>query len=389
MKPLTDAVLKRVKPGITLADGLVPGLRYRSGTWILRYRHDEGERRLLKQVKLGALPVMDLEKARARARELKAERQAGTSPQAFVQMQKDEMAAGNAAHAKQRYEVRDLLIHYGNEHINQRRSKKGIYESVNLFKRLPEEFMERPAQTIQRSEAHGLLQLFEAPSVRRTLGRELRAAWDHAIAAGRIEERNPFVKLKLPPQGKRGRYLNDAELKLLLAWLPSLPRTSRDVLHLMLLCGPRPVEVCSLRRTDVQGNVAQLLDTKTGNPRDLHLPMQAQAIIDARPVAKRAKDAVWLFPSPTMRGKHLDQKAAYLGIYARRDDMPVKDFTLYDARRTFRTGLSRIGCPQEVAELLIGHSKAGIVGVYDLSSRPEEQRLWVQKWADHLDTLRP
>ena len=34
--------------------------------------------------------------------------------------------------------------------------------------------------------------------------------------------------------------------------------------------------------------------------------------------------------------------------------------------RTVRTGLSRLGCPSDVAEAILGHSKKGIEGTYNL-----------------------
>ena len=62
-------------------------------------------------------------------------------------------------------------------------------------------------------------------------------------------------------------------------------------------------------------------------------------------------------------------------------------WTAHDLRRSCRTGLARLGCPREVAEAALGHSKAGIVGVYDLHRYEREVGEWLQKWADHLDAL--
>ena len=65
------------------------------------------------------------------------------------------------------------------------------------------------------------------------------------------------------------------------------------------------------------------------------------------------------------------------------NDMP--DWNPHDLRRTVRTGLSRLGCPAEVAEAVLGHSKKGIQGTYDLHTYEKECAEWLQKWADHLD----
>ncbi|ERS12835.1 site-specific integrase [Alloalcanivorax xenomutans] len=59
----------------------------------------------------------------------------------------------------------------------------------------------------------------------------------------------------------------------------------------------------------------------------------------------------------------------------------------HDLRRTVRTGLARLGCPSEIVEAALGHSQKGIEGTYNLHGYEEECREWLQRWADHLDTL--
>ena len=69
--------------------------------------------------------------------------------------------------------------------------------------------------------------------------------------------------------------------------------------------------------------------------------------------------------------------------------LDIPSWTAHDLRRTARTGLASLGSPQPVAEALLGHTKGGIVGVYDLHQYFDEEGEWLQRWADHLDTLRP
>ena len=40
--------------------------------------------------------------------------------------------------------------------------------------------------------------------------------------------------------------------------------------------------------------------------------------------------------------------------------------------------------PKEVAEAILGHSKKGIEGVYDLHEYENESAIWLQKWSNHL-----
>ena len=47
-----------------------------------------------------------------------------------------------------------------------------------------------------------------------------------------------------------------------------------------------------------------------------------------------------------------------------------------------------MGCPSEVAEAVLGHSRKGIEGTYDLHSYEAECREWLQRWADHLGSFK-
>jgi len=65
----------------------------------------------------------------------------------------------------------------------------------------------------------------------------------------------------------------------------------------------------------------------------------------------------------------------------------IERWSPHDLRRTVRTGLARLGCPFEVAEAVLGHTRGGIEGVYDLHTYESEAKKWLQIWNDHLDQL--
>lgn len=56
-------------------------------------------------------------------------------------------------------------------------------------------------------------------------------------------------------------------------------------------------------------------------------------------------------------------------------------------RRTVRTGLSRLQCPNEVAEAVLGHTRGGVEGIYNLYKYDAECKMWLQAWADYLEKL--
>ncbi|MEY1230683.1 hypothetical protein AB7107_14815 [Proteus terrae] len=67
--------------------------------------------------------------------------------------------------------------------------------------------------------------------------------------------------------------------------------------------------------------------------------------------------------------------------------LDIPDWSPHDLRRTVRTGLAKLGCPNEVGEAILGHSRSGIEGTYDLYNYASECKVWLQKWVDHMGSL--
>lgn len=67
--------------------------------------------------------------------------------------------------------------------------------------------------------------------------------------------------------------------------------------------------------------------------------------------------------------------------------LDIPNWTPHDLRRTVRTGLSRLQCPDEVAEAILGHTKSSIKRVYNLYKYDAKCKEWLQKWGDYLDAL--
>jgi integrase len=57
------------------------------------------------------------------------------------------------------------------------------------------------------------------------------------------------------------------------------------------------------------------------------------------------------------------------------------EFTLHDCRRTFRSGLSRVGVDREIAELMLNHSRGDLVERYDREARTAARAAAADKWA--------
>jgi integrase len=65
-------------------------------------------------------------------------------------------------------------------------------------------------------------------------------------------------------------------------------------------------------------------------------------------------------------------------------------WVFHDLRRTFASGMARLGINLPVIEKLLNHisgSFAGIVGIYQRHSFSDEKRIAMQAWARHVEAI--
>ena len=70
-----------------------------------------------------------------------------------------------------------------------------------------------------------------------------------------------------------------------------------------------------------------------------------------------------------------------------RDTETWGHWTPHDLRRTMRTGLSACKVRPDIAELSIGHTKRGIVAVYDQHGFEAERRAALEAWQRRLNAI--
>jgi integrase len=70
-----------------------------------------------------------------------------------------------------------------------------------------------------------------------------------------------------------------------------------------------------------------------------------------------------------------------------RRNAKIEGWTLHDIRRTVRTRLSALRVPEQTAELVIGHSKRGLVRVYDQHKYIDEMREALEAWNAKLESI--
>jgi integrase len=314
--------------------------------------------------------------------------------------------------------VKQICRNYLVGYVERTRTPKGTRIIQRIFDGMLSTIEDLPAESISRGQAFDLLNLYaNTPSLAKTLRGALGAAWDYAIDSGKLPETTPnwwrlVLRGKLQTtgrtvQGERvtaKRILTDAEIAMLIPWLPNISEMLRDVVTLYLWTGTRGAEIVAMKGAEITEESDGLWWTipkaKTKNAKvlsatDHRVPLvgRAEEVVRRR-MAEYGKG--YFFPG---RGTtHNEQKSVQQGIYYHqpycpgapehnRPRFPVTHWAPHDLRRTVRTKLAAIGCPHEVAEALLGHVLPGVAGIYNRHNYDKERRLWLTRLAENLESL--
>ena len=416
---------KLLQPGQHLVIGGCPGLRLVASaarkTWAYRYKSPGSG--LMKQVSLGQYPGVTVQAAVAEWDKLRAQRAAGVDPgQQRRQSKRDGRADNNGPGALQ---VQAVVKMYITGHLDPSRTTASALSARRALERLladEPDFARRPAAQLTRSQAFELLDTRKStPTAAAKLRALLGAAWDYALDAGKLDQDQPnwwraVMKGRLKSKGKlmqgkhvgqQRRTLQGAEIGELLRWLPNMQPVAADTTVLYLWTCARGVEILGMQpshvREEADGTwwtVPKALTKNADVPAavDLRIPLVGRALEIVQRRMKAAGKSGPMFANQS--GEPYAQKAFSTYIYdlqpyskkseKRQGDglvLPITGWSPHNLRRTGRTLLSALGCPQEVAEAIVGHMPAQIVGVYNAYSYDAERRLWLSRLDKHLEAL--
>jgi len=450
-KPLTPTQIKAMKPDQTLVDtGENIGLRVICGkrgakTFFYRYRSPVDNK--LKQIKLGQfVPAIDedtslpmgkmklgLSSARQLFTQLKIQRNSGVCPATKIKEDAKKQALKERAESltiermvevylSQRVEDHRGIDNYGNptdKIITGSRSKiknqKETRRSLEAYSK--KDFGRKQAAAVTHVDIKNLINSILAKGFNVQAGivlNELSLAYNYCIGRPEPvqgihyeqwlpylpeEQINPCIqakmffnsqKTKLTPS-QRKRVLDDKEIAHVIKWLPEskIPAICKHALYLTLMTGVRSGEAVEATKANFDLDKATwFVKGKAGADRYIQLSYQVVAYL--KPILEDKHNATdYLLPASTT-GKPQAQKqlSEQLSNVRRRNLVPdIPHWTPHDLRRTCRTGLSRLKCPSNIAEAVLGHSKKGVEGTYDLYQYEDGCAEWLQKWADHIDVL--
>jgi integrase len=356
-------------------DGSLPGFGVRtrgnSRHYVLQFRVGRQQRR----ESLGDVRKITLDQARSIARQRFAQVELGTDPAA-------EKAKARAADAATALTLGVTATRYLDDKVD--RLSRGSYASAQ--RHLEKHFARltgRPLADITRAEIAAQLQTIIKDHGRVAAARArstLSSLYAWSIGQG-LCEANPVMGTIDPAKDiqARDRVLSDRELAAV--WNACADDDFGKIVKLLVLTGCRRDEIGSLRWSEIDLNAGTLtISAERSKNRRAHvltLPPMALDILKSIP-RRQGRDFVF-----GVSGQGFQRWGAYTtALRGRLGEM--LQWRIHDLRRTYRTGLGRLGIPSHVAELAINHTRQGIQAVYDRHTYQREIAHALALWADHV-----
>jgi integrase len=210
---------------------------------------------------------------------------------------------------------------------------------------------------------------------------------------------NPVTDIDRPaPPAARERTLNDSEIVWFWRATDVVGEPFGALLKVLALSGVRLSEAAGMRRFSELGDDGtwNLPGVRTKNHRAFSLPLPALAreIIAAVP-GKLGSDLVFSTNGLTAVSGWSRMKCRLdrlmLDIAKQeRPDAVIERWTLHDLRRSFASGLQRLGVRTEVIERALNHrsgSFSGVSGIYQRDPMTEDVRAALALWSSHIESL--
>jgi integrase len=197
---------------------------------------------------------------------------------------------------------------------------------------------------------------------------------------------SPLEGIQLIMGKRRKRVLNDQELVAVWRAAEAQGYPHGTVIQLLILFGQRKSETgaFSWPWINERERTITIPDTITKNKTEHTFPYGelAHSIIEKIP---RRNRSAFLFPS------RYEDDAPFSGWSKFKTELNdgCAHWTLHDLRRTFRTGLGRLGVAPHIAERMVNHisSRSEMEETYDLWTYLPEMRAAMEKWEAHLLSL--
>lgn len=355
------------------------GVRLRGGrkSWVAQYRVGLQQRR----ESLGDVRKVKLDDARGIARARFAQAELGTDPAA-------ERARAKSAALASKLTLTAVATRYLEAKAGVQRARTYGQAKLHLLGPHWRPFANRPIEAIKRAEIATRLQEIVTEHGRTAAGRargNLSALFAWAMKEG-LCDANPAIATNDPAEGikPRERVLSDRELATV--WNACQDDDFGRIVRLLALTGCRREEIGALRwdEIDFENGIMTIPGERTKNHRTLALTLPPLALDILKSTPRREhREFVFGREGQGFGGWSYATMALHTRI-TMTEGKPLPHFVLHDLRRTFRTGLGKLGVAPHVAELAINHAREGIEATYDRHRYEREIKAALALWADHV-----
>ncbi len=372
---LTDRVVQQAKAKearVEIADAIVPGLYLivqPTGvkSWAVRYRVGERTRKLTLP---GRYPVLSLGKARDAARKALESVSDGADPAAA----KQEGAPADDTLAA-------YIALYREKHVSTVRP--GTAANINReLEHMQDAWPGRTLRSISKKDIVAIIDtaMKRGPSAGVTTWKIAKAffAW---CEAREDDFASPARSIRKPAKEKsRDRVLDDAELKLTWQAADAEGGAAGALIKLLMLSGARRNEMTELARDEIAADTIELQGERTKNGSAHAIPIT--------PMIRRVLDAL-----PTTGKFVLNGTDRPFGDHSGAKEMvrpAVRPWTLHDLRRSFASGLQRLGTAPHIVELALNHRSgtfSGVAGIYQRHRYAKEVQEAFELWSRHVEAM--
>ncbi len=349
-------------------------------SWVVRYRVGTGRHAPTKQFRIGDAAKLTPDKAREAAADILAQAELGGDPQ------------GDRVAERKVLTVTQLCDLYIAEGMSVKKPMTVRLDTIRIERHIKPQIGAKKLTDLTASDIDRMRDAIATGKVKAeatawTRGGKtaatksvklLRAIFVFAIGRKLCTE-NPAREVKVFADGKRDRFLSQAELSRLGDALNAAEAQGAEpghiaIIRLLSLTGARKNEIACLRWTevDLERGLLTLEDSKTGR-KVIRLGAAAQELLTT---VRRTK-SVYVFPDPrdaTLPIRNLDW--AWVGIRKRAG---LEDVRIHDLRHSFASVGVGGGASLYVVSKLLGHAQSATTQRYaHLSDDP------VQAEADRI-----
>jgi integrase len=372
---LTDRVVQQSKARaarVEIPDAVLPGLYLivqPSGvkSWAVRYRVGRRSRKL---TLAGRYPAVTLAKARQAARTALESLAVGADP-ATAKRQGTPADDTLAAH----------IALYREKHVSTVRA--GTAANINReLENMQDAWPGRSLRSISKKDVVAFIDkaMNRGPSAGVTAWKVAKAffAWSEARED---DFASPARSIRKPAKEKsRDRVLDDAELKLTWEAADAAGGAAGALVKLLILSGARRNEMTELARDEIAADAIELPAdrTKNGLPHTIPITPMMRRVFDTVPATGRFV----LNGADRPFGDHSGAKEKVAPA--------MRPWTFHDLRRSFASGLQRLGVAPHIVELTLNHRSgtfSGVAGIYQRHRYAKEVREAFELWSKHIEAL--